>query len=332
MPQIRRRRSATARQPEAGSPAAVAAAPVTQLQSIASYAGNTAFSQHYAASMGDLRLVEHRDEVLARLKIDLARAKKQNEAYARVPDVSEPSALGWGERLGSVKGAEKLAELWKAGRRDEFAHAVAALQVDLGVREADVDGVLGPSTWARIGGLGEAMAGIGQKGVEGVEQLCYEFSERRMRLGHQRATGKPVPVSERDADFNRIISSSVEGSRKVDEQYRATGAAGALVYSGLGDFVPEADIWSGSLRPGATLQVFKHKEAYDLLKRAGTKDKTRERLGDKEFFNGTSYVFVRYDPKSNERMLVRHWGDLEWHSRSDWAVWVAANTREPGRP
>ena len=332
MPQpARRRRRTTAREPETRSPTAVA--PVTQLQSLASMAGNAAFTR-YTASMGDVRLAEQRRETLGRIKLDFAKAKRSNKGYAALPSEKTPSALGWGKKLEGVKGAEQLAKLWKEGRHDEFAQAVAALQVDLGVREKDVDGVLGPATWARIAGFGEAMAGIDKTGIEQVEHLCYEFTERRMRSGHQRATGKPLTLP-KDAtmkDFNRIIASMPEGMKAVEPQYRGTGAAGALVYAGLGDFVSEADIWAGTLRPGATLQVFKHREAFDLLSRAGdkNKDKTWQKLGDKAFFYGTSYVFVRYE--SQNKMLVRHFGRLESVSRSEWKVWVAANTREPGRP
>jgi hypothetical protein len=46
-------------------------------------------------------------------------------------------------------------------------------------------------------------------------------------------------------------------------------------------------------------------------------------------FYGTSFVFVRYDTETNERMLVRHFGRTEWKSKSNFAVWVAANPVTP---
>jgi hypothetical protein len=326
MPQLRRRRAAAVRQPEARAQAATAATnPATQLQSLASLAGNAAFTR-YAASMGDV----HRHDVRARVKLDLPKAKKKNIAFARLPTPNTPSALGWASKLESVKGAEGLAEFWKAGRHDDFARTVAALQIDLGVRERDVDGVLGPNTWARIAGLGEAMAGIDKTGIESVEHRCYKFTEKRMRTGHQHAEGEALTAPD-ERTFERIMATRTDQMKSIEAPYRAAGAAGALVYAGLGDFVPEADIWAGKLRPGATLQVFKHKEAADLLRRAGDKekDKTWQRLGDAAFFYGTSYVFVRYDTATNERMLVRHFGRLEWVSKGAWAVWIAANTHPP---
>ena len=64
------------------------------------------------------------------------------------------------------------------------------------------------------------------------------------------------------------------------------------------------------------------------LLRKGTitvKGKTRRLREDDADFFGTSYVFVRYDTDTNERLLVRHFGRLEWVRKGNWAVWVAAN-------
>jgi hypothetical protein len=331
---VRLRRRPATREPQSRAATPAAAAP-TQLQTIASAVGNAAFAR-YSASTGDVRLAEHRDEVLARLTLDFERAKRKNRHYASRPTVDEPAALGWGERLDAIAGGGLLASLWKAGRFDEFARAVAEIQIDLGFRERDVDGVLGPATWSRLAGYGEAMAAIDKTVLEKSAKLCYAATEERMQRGHRLATGAPMTLPEGAtwAQFERIIASMPERMGTVDERHRGTGAAGALVYAGLGDFVREADIWVGGLRPGATIQVFRHPEAFDLLHRAG--DKTRDRLwqalGDDRFFYGTSYVFVRYDSETPERMLVRHFGRLEWVSRADWAVWVAANPRTPARP
>ena len=37
----------------------------------------------------------------------------------------------------------------------------------------------------------------------------------------------------------------------VGEMYRGAGAAGALVYAGLGTFVGDEEMWTGGLQPGA---------------------------------------------------------------------------------
>jgi hypothetical protein len=95
----------------------------------------------------------------------------------------------------------------------------------------------------------------------------------------------------------------------------------------MGSFVAAGDMWAGGLQPGATIQVWKHKSAYELLRKGEITEggKTR-RLNDHDAdFFGTSYVFVRYDTQNPERVLVRHFGGLEWVSKGQWAVWVAAD-------
>lgn len=107
--------------------------------------------------------------------------------------------------------------------------------------------------------------------------------------------------------------------------------AGALVYAGLGEFVSESDIWAGKLQPGAVLQVWGSRDAYDLM-RAGQKEENGKmrRINDSDAsFYGTSFVFVRYDTETNERMLVRHYGGTEWKSKGSYDVWVAANPVTP---
>jgi hypothetical protein len=273
------------------------------------------------------------DRAAASPKLDYARAKRGNLRYAKPTSIGASSALGWEDKLSSHPRTAALAALWKAGDHDAFADAVAALQTGLGHRGKQVDGVLGPGTWARLTGLGEAMAGIDALTFKHSEELCYKASEERLKRGHQRATGKALELPEgaTKSDFETIIAVHAHRMLDVDEAYRGAGAAGALVYAGLGTFVPEDEIWEGALAPGAALQVWRKRSSFELL-RKGTitvKGKTR-RLTEKDAdFYGTSYVFVRYDTDTNERLLVRHFGRLEWVSKRDWAVWVAANPSAP---
>jgi len=44
-------------------------------------------------------------------------------------------------------------------------------------------------------------------------------------------------------------------------------------------------------------------------------------------YYGTSVVFVSYDPKDPERVLVRHFGSTQWMNKSEFEVWVGANPR-----
>ena len=259
-------------------------------------------------------------------KLNYALAEKQNKSYGQVPSEAAPWGLGWVGKLATV--APDLDALWRAGQANEFADAVAALQVKQGSKGKAVDGVLGPTTWSRLAGLGEGMASLPV--VENTDGLCYMATQRRFEGGTARATGKKfkLPKGATKKTFDTIIATHAGKLMEIEEQYRATGAAGALVYSGQGTFVSETDIWAGKLQTGAALQVWAYKDSYDLLRKGEFTDKdgkTRPITKDDADFLGTSYVFLRYDDTTNEKMLVRHHSGVEWVSKSEWAVWVAAN-------
>jgi hypothetical protein len=224
--------------------------------------------------------------------------------------------------------------LWKAGKYNEFADVVAQYQSDKGFKKNDVDGILGLGTWAKIGGYGEAVAGIQSVQWERSKDTCTIASEERINRGHQLATGKKFQLAKDKSQktFN-IILQSIEGRMgDIDEVYRGAGAAGAMVYAGLATYVPEADIWTGGLRPGAPMQVWGDRDAYNLLRKGAVEykvkgvTKTRPIKPNDANFYGTSFVFVRYDnPKTPTKMLVRHFDTPEWKSKTSYAVWVAAN-------
>ena len=123
--------------------------------------------------------------------------------------------------------------------------------------------MLGPGTWARLTGLGEAIAGIDDVVFKHSDALCYKASEERIKRGYRRATGKAweLPEGATATDFETIIAVHAHRMLDVDEQYRGAGAAGALVYTGLCTFVPEEEIWAGALEPGAALQVWRHRKS-----------------------------------------------------------------------
>ena len=166
--------------------------------------------------------------------------------------------------------------------------------------------------------------------VKDTEGLCYMATQRRFEGGTPRATGSSfkLPKGTKQKVFDAIISTSIKDIKLVEEKYRATGAAGALVYSGKGTFVSEADIWAGKLKPGAAMQVWFEKAAYDLLvKGEATDDKGKPRAITKKDANflGTSYVFLRYEGTNNEKIVVRHHSGSRSTRRASWAVWIAAN-------
>jgi len=189
--------------------------------------------------------------------------------------------------------------------------------------------ILGLATWSRIAGLGEAIAGI--KNVAGdAEFICTSAVDYRIRRAKKLVGEKFELSGDKDWNAYNIILQSIPGRMlDVDEGYRGTGPAGAMVYAGLAEFVSESDIWRGELKPGAAIQVWRHQEAYDLLL-VGEKDENgkKRRINDGDAnFSGTSFVFVRYDTNANERMWVRHYGSTDPMNKTRYEKWVAANIK-----
>lgn len=277
---------------------------------------------------GAVRVAEHRDEIRARLKLDYNKAEKGNKANAK-------NGPAWEHKLATAAGGKYKAwsDLWVTGKLNAFADQVASFQIDVDVPEKSIDGILGPQTWARLAGLGEAMAGIEEVTWPKSETTCTVASEERIKRGYKLATGRTfeLPEDKNASDFNVILQSI--NSRLLDEpeEYRGTGAAGALVYAGLGKFVSEADIWAGKLEPGAAIQVWGNRKDFDLMRAGRIKENGKwRRINDSDAsFFGTSFIFIRYDTDTNERMLVRHFGGSEWKSKASFDKWVAANPVTP---
>lgn len=79
---------------------------------------------------GEVKLAEHKAEVLARRPIRYTDAKASNQAYDK--------RFGFGTTLAAAAGGRyrALADRWTAGRHDAFADAVAGLQFDLNLRRS----------------------------------------------------------------------------------------------------------------------------------------------------------------------------------------------------
>lgn len=252
-------------------------------------------------------------ERLERAIGDYEKAKRDNLYFAR-------SGPAWETKLAEIRDGQYQSwhDLWAAGNYNRFALQVASFQSARGVPEDDIDGVLGPQTWAWVAGVGEAVASIERVVWPESEGTCTLAARERMLRGYQMATGESVVIPEGKSEHmaHWILHSRTEHMKDLLLEFRATGSAGLAVYLGLGEFVTEADIWAGKLKPGAVLQVWGSQKSYDSMRAATTS-------GEK--FYGTNFVFVRYDTETNERMLTRHMGETEWMSKSDYAVWIAAN-------
>jgi len=290
--------------------------------------GNGGAVQVQRQGYGDVRLAEARDSLRARLVLDYKKAEKGNKANAK-------NGPAWERKLATAAGGAYKAwhDLWVGGKHDAFADKVASFQIDIGLPEKSIDGILGAQTWARLAGIGEAMAGIEDVTWPKSETTCTVASEERIKRGFKLATGKAfeLPEDKSESDFHIILQSINSRLLDVPAEYRGTGPAGAFVYAGVGKFVSEADIWAGRLEPGAVLQVWGHRGDYDLMRAGRIKENGKwRRITDSDgSFYGTSFVFVRYDTETHERMLVRHFGGTEWKSKSSYEVWVAANPVTP---
>ena len=235
--------------------------------------------------------------------LNYARANRENARLAK--------ALGWGKRLAEVK--PEWASLWEGSRQNEFADAVAAFQRVQGFTAKQADGVMGSATWARVRPLGEVVAGQAVSWKKSAE-VCSVASQERLTKGFRRATGLSLHDTREEKDHFRVILHSIASKmRKVPEQYRGTGAAGAMVYLGHGEFVSETEIWEGRrLRKGAAMQVWGDAEDVARLKKG------------KEPRYGTSFVFLEYVP-GKDAMRVLHFDEVQTKQRSDYGVWIAAN-------
>lgn len=234
------------------------------------------------------------------VKIDYDRATKRNKKYAK--------SLKWESRLAELK--PEWDKAWKASNFDVFADLVAAFQREQGLDS--IDGELGPTTWNRLRPIGEVIAERSVNWPKS-EWVCSIATQERVTEGYAQATGQPLVGAANEEKF-RIIHHSISSRMKdVDEQYRATGAAGALVFLGVGTFVDQDEIWDDkALQPGAAMQVWRKKS-----------DVERVKNGKEPRSTGTSFVFINY--VGEDAMRVKHFGEFETIKKRTYEYWVGAN-------
>lgn len=258
---------------------------------------------HVVQQQGSGRRLDRKEgDAPAKPKIDYAKAEKHNRRYA--------ASLGWDVRLAEVR--PDWAALWSSGNANAFADAVAAFQAELGFKGTDIDGVLGGGTWRRLRPIGEVIVETGV-GWEDSKSVCTMAAKERLTKGYKRATGEELVPKEERSTFNIILQSIASRMLDVDEEYRGTGAAGALVYLGKGEFVSQSDIWDAkALLPGAAMQVWKKQSDYDGLKE-----------GTEVSSWGTSFVFLSY--AGDDAMKILHFDRVETMKKGTFEVWIGAN-------
>ncbi len=89
--------------------------------------------------------------------------------------------------------------------------------------------------------------------------------------------------------FNNLFATATTSGpewRDLPREYRAKGNAGAIAIAGLGDLVDTEGIWSGKLRPGALVQVWRLREDYEKVRHGAA-------VLDFDPY-GHSFVFIGY--------------------------------------
>ena len=268
-----------------------APSPYSSVLALQRRAGNAAVTQ----------LLQRQPAVLP--KIDYARATERNKKYAK--------KLKWEGKLAGLK--PEWDKAWKDSNFGTFAELVAAFQVEQKLEPAD--GQLGPTTWNRLRPIGDVIADRSVNWAKS-ESVCSIATQERLTEGYRQATGQAL-VDEANSDKFRVILHSISSRMKdVDEQYRATGAAGALVFLGIGTFVTQDEIWDGkALLPGAAMQVWRKKS-----------DVERVKQGKEPKSTGTSFVFIKYVGENS--MQVKHFGDFDTIKKSSYQFWVGANLND----
>lgn len=112
--------------------------------------------------------------------------------------------------------------------------------------------------------------------------------------------------------------------RNLPRKYRAKGNAGALAIAGLGEIVDTEAIWTGRLRPGALVQVWRLKEDYEKV-RKGVK------ILDFDPY-GHSFIFLEYERNGKgeiEGMKIADQGYQSYRSLvpRDYEIWWGVNLR-----
>jgi hypothetical protein len=110
--------------------------------------------------------------------------------------------------------------------------------------------------------------------------------------------------------------------RSLPEIYRGKGNAGAIAYAGMGTLVGTSEIWSGELRPGALMQVWRFKDDYEEVVR-GTNVKKLDPYGH-------SFIFIRYLRDEKNAIVGLQIADQGFQSYrplipSDYEVWWGVN-------
>ncbi|WP_324027122.1 hypothetical protein QSV08_04970 [Maribacter sp. BPC-D8] len=113
-----------------------------------------------------------------------------------------------------------------------------------------------------------------------------------------------------------------ESWQSLPERYRGKGNAGAIAYAGMGTLVDSTEIWSGKLKPGALMQVWRYKEDYNEVT-LGADVKKLDPYGH-------SFIFISYVRDDKGKIHGLKIADQGFQSYRplvprDYDVWWAVN-------
>ena len=164
---------------------------------------------------------------------------------------------------------------------------------------------------------------------------CLSVSKTRFEKAYQAIYGRSVYKDLPDSmatthytprevfDYLYVSASGThEGWRSLPINYRGKGNAGAIAYAGMGNLVDWYGIWSGKLRPGALMQVWKRRNAYELVVQGISKK-------DFDAF-GHSFIFMGYVHDEDNKIIGIKIADQGYQSYrpllpNDYEVWWAVN-------
>ena len=167
---------------------------------------------------------------------------------------------------------------------------------------------------------------------------CLKVSKQRFEKAYMEVHGhsmyEDLPssmatkhYSPREVFDNLYVSASGphEGWLSLPIEYRGKGNAGAIAYAGMGALVDSLGVWTGKLRPGSPMQVWKHRKAYE---------KVIQGVNDKNFDPfGHSFIFIGYELDKSNKIIGIRIADQGYQSYrplvpNDYEVWWAVNLND----
>lgn len=166
---------------------------------------------------------------------------------------------------------------------------------------------------------------------------CLTVSKTRFLNAYQQVYGHSVyqDLPERMATkyytpkkvFDNLYASTSgrhRGWRTLPKKFRGRGNAGAIASAGMGELLNGKKIWSGQLRPGAPMQVWRDKTDYRAVVK-GISDPDIDPFGH-------SFIFLSYVRDADGKIVGIKMADQGYQSDrtlvpTDYEVWWGVNLK-----